>query len=83
MTREEYINCRNENQLRYELFWEYYCTFCEKPLITDFQKFVQSFTYFNSVNQLMNYKKVLEYYDNLFEVVLVIEVESLKIIKFI
>ena len=64
MTREQYLQHRNNNQMSYELFWEYYQNNCDNPLITDFQTFIQTFSYFNNIFPVLKYDNIFEYYDN-------------------
>lgn len=83
MTKEQYLQHRNNNQISYELFWEYYQNNCDNPLITDFQTFIQAFSYFNNIFPVLKYDNIFEYYDNKFNVTKIIDTKNSKIIGYV
>jgi spore coat polysaccharide biosynthesis protein SpsF (cytidylyltransferase family) len=83
ITREQYLQHRNNNQMSYELFWEYYQNNCDNPLITDFQTFIQAFSYFNNIFPVLKYDNIFEYYDNKFNITKIIYTKNSKIIGYV
>ena len=82
MTREQYLQHRNNNQMIYELFWEYYQNNCDNPLITDFQTFIQAFSHFNTIFPVLQYEKVFRHYDNKFNVMKIMDLKTNQIIRY-
>ena len=81
MTREKYIEIRNTNSIDFELFYEYYTTYCTEPLIKTLEEFIPAFIQY--LNNLLNpqFTRVFEYYDAKFNVTKIIQ--NNQVIKFI
>jgi len=93
MNKEEYLKLRNNNELNYELFYEYYQIHCKQPLVTNLDQFIQVFTvYFDFIKNWNNpimqcpysfdNQLIVDYFDNKFNVMKIMDLKTNQIIRY-
>lgn len=86
MTREQYLEMRNNNELNLDLFYDYYLNECKnfevEPLIKSLEEFIPLFSHFMNTFSV-NVNKVLTYFDNKFEINKLINTKENKIIRYV
>ena len=87
MTREQYLELRNNNQLDYNLFYDYYLNECKnfevEPLVKSLEEFIPLFSHFMNTFIGVNVNKIFQYFDNKFEVNKLINIKTQEIIKYV